>query len=167
MVTRHATTINAPRQRVWVCLKTLDLNRSFAARVLFALRRLPAGRSGRAFPLTVEGATLAGFIVLGERPLAELLLGLIGKPWTVRYGARKIAPEEFRSFNDSGYAKIAWSFTLDGEAPAVLLSTQTRVQCLDDESRRRFKLYWNLIRPFSGFIRNEMLRLVRSCAQHG
>lgn len=75
-----------------------------------------------------------------------------------------MSPPEFSSFSEPGFAKIAWNFTLQGTTP-VHLSTQTRVVCLDDSSRRRFKLYWNLIRPFSGFIRTEMLRLIRRCAE--
>ena len=43
----------------------------------------------------------------------------------------------------------------------VLLSTETRIQCLDDHSRKRFRLYWGLIGPFSAWIRREMLRAVK------
>jgi hypothetical protein len=33
--------------------------------------------------------------------------------------------------------------------------------CLDESSRRRFRRYWLFIRPFSGLIRMEMLRVIR------
>jgi len=157
--------INAAPDRIWECLKNVDINRSPISRVLFALRRVPAGRSGNVFPLTVDKMTLSGFILLGERPDDELLLGLIGKPWSARYGARQIEPAEFQSFSEGGFAKCAWNFKLTHASPRSRLSTETRILCTDDASRRRFKLYWNLIWPFSGFIRMEMLRLIRDYAQ--
>jgi hypothetical protein len=46
-----------------------------------------------------------------------------------------------------------------------MLATETRVLCLDDSSRRKFKLYWTLIAPFSGLIRNEALRVVKRAAE--
>src|SRR5215470_807575 len=157
--------INAAPDRIWECLKTLDINRSPISRALFALRRLPAGRSSNAFPLTVDKMTLGGFIPLGERPSDELLLGLIGKPWSARYSARTVQPTEFKSFSEDGFAKMVWNFKLGGEARPFRLSTESRVRCADEASRRKFKLYWNFIWPFSGFIRMELLRLVRDCAQ--
>jgi len=164
VVTRHAASIRAPRERIWECAKTVDVNRSPAARVLFALRRLLAGSGGRAFPLTVE-SLLDGFILLGERPAQEILFGLIGKPWTARYGARKVAPGEFASFSEPGFAKIVMNFKLAGTPPAVTLSTETRVLCLDGVSRIRFRIYFGFAGPFSGLIRVEMLRLIRNCAE--
>jgi hypothetical protein len=157
--------INAVPERIWECLKTVDINRSPISRALFALRRLPAGRSSNVFPLTVDKMTLGGFIPLGERPTDELVLGLIGKPWSPRYGARAIKPAEFQSFAEDGFAKMVWNFKLSGEAPPFRLSTESRVRCVDEPSRRKFKLYWSLIWPFSGFIRMELLRIVRDCAQ--
>ena len=35
-----------------------------------------------------------------------------------------------------------------------------RILCLDPRSSRRFRLYWRLVRPFSGLIRIAMLRAV-------
>jgi hypothetical protein len=40
------------------------------------------------------------------------------------------------------------------------LVTETRVGCTDAGSRRRFRLYWLLVRPFSGVIRKAMLGAV-------
>jgi hypothetical protein len=38
------------------------------------------------------------------------------------------------------------------------LYTETRVRALGPAARRRFRLYWLLIRPFSGLLRRSMLR---------
>ena len=50
---------------------------------------------------------------------------------------------------------------MEAEGPATTrLVTETRVQCLDAASSRRFGLYWVVVRPFSGLIRRAMLRAV-------
>jgi hypothetical protein len=36
---------------------------------------------------------------------------------------------------------------------------------LDDESRRRFRLYWLFIGPFSGLIRRKILRSIKHEAE--
>jgi hypothetical protein len=43
---------------------------------------------------------------------------------------------------------------------STLLTTETRIWCADGRARRRFALYWALVRPFSGLIRILMLRAV-------
>jgi hypothetical protein len=47
------------------------------------------------------------------------------------------------------------------------LVTETRVQCMDEEARRRFGLYWALINKFSGWIRRDMLRGIARVAEGG
>jgi hypothetical protein len=42
--------------------------------------------------------------------------------------------------------------------PHCELSTETRVVCFGEATRRRFLLYWRLIEPFSGLIRLSLLR---------
>jgi hypothetical protein len=40
------------------------------------------------------------------------------------------------------------------------LVTETRVVCADPAARRRFALYWLLIKPFSAWIRRDMLQAI-------
>ena len=51
------------------------------------------------------------------------------------------------------------------EDGSTLLSTETRVRCVDDEARRRFALYWLLIRVFSGWLRRDLLRKIAHIAE--
>ena len=44
------------------------------------------------------------------------------------------------------------------------LFTETRVRCLGRSSRRWFRLYWLVIRPFSGLLRRAMLSGIRARA---
>jgi hypothetical protein len=106
------------------------------------------------------------FILLGERVNEELLLGLVGRFWTPSGELLRLDAPDFRDFNELGYAKAVWNFSLT-ELPdkTVLLETETRVLCLDEGSRKRFRLYWLLVGTFSGLIRKEILRAVKQTAE--
>jgi hypothetical protein len=66
----------------------------------------------------------------------------------------------FVTFAEPGYAKVVWDFRLADEGGATRLTTETRIACTDAASRRRFRLYWRVIRPFSGLLRRVFLRAV-------
>ena len=81
-----------------------------------------------------------------------------------------LAPREtwrrFREPSPPGTAKAAWNFAVGKSSDGITeLRTETRVLCADLVTRRRFRAYWTLIRPFSGLIRKEMLAAVRSAAE--
>lgn len=74
--------------------------------------------------------------------------------------------DDFRAFDRPGYAKAVWNFSLVEESAGITrLATETRVHCLDDVSRLRFRVYWAMIAPFSGLIRRETLRAIRKTAE--
>ena len=60
-----------------------------------------------------------------------------------------------------GFAKIAASLRVDpyGSGSSIL-TMETRVAIIDDESRRRFRRYWLLVAPFSELIRRMAMRLL-------
>lgn len=142
------------------CVRELDLGGSRIVRLLFRLRGMP--RSG----IGLEGLERMGFRVLAHEPEREVVLGLIGRFWTREGQLRRFEPHEFASFDEPGWAKATWSFRVaplpDGRS---LLETETRVHCTDAASRRRFRLYWMAIRPFSGLIRRVALREVKRNAE--
>ncbi|MDR3074985.1 MAG: hypothetical protein LBU30_02960, partial [Candidatus Methanoplasma sp.] len=51
------------------------------------------------------------------------------------------------------------------DADTVTLSTESRILCLGNRSKRRFRPYWVLIRLFSGFTRHEMLRIIKNITE--
>jgi hypothetical protein len=116
--------------------------------------------------LNIEGLLSGGFVVLDETFGEELLLGLIGKVWTPSGKIVRVSSEEYRRFSRPGYAKVVWCFLLREISPTMVrLSTETRVLCTDAGSSRRFRLYWLLVRVFSGLIRKEMLRVVKKTVE--
>jgi len=152
----HAITINAPAGSVYKAIRKLDLSSSKVIRWLFRLRGLPASS------LSLEGLLQMGFILLGETPAQEILMGVIGRFWTRTANLQRLDPGGFREFARVGYAKAAWNFAMAGENEGMTrLTTETRICCTDPKSRRQFRLYWSVIAPFSAWIRRETLRTLK------
>ncbi|MDQ3801932.1 MAG: hypothetical protein M3384_21115 [Acidobacteriota bacterium] len=169
---KHETNVRAPAAKVYAALDALDFNESAIIRGLFGLRGLAfkdgcgGSGSGSGAALTLRDMTKFDFVVLGEKPNEEILLGLAGKFWTLSGDLQKLKAEEFSAFDKQGYAKAAWNFTLVESGKAeTCLRTETRIRCFGEASRSRFGFYWLFIQPFSGWIRREMLRLVKQKAE--
>lgn len=158
--TRHEFTTEVQADELWAALQTADLARSPGIRLLFALRGI-RGAAG-----TLADIERFGFVRLEENPPRELALGLVGRFWTPAGGLRRVTPEEFRRFAEPGHARVVWNFETRPLAPGdrTLLLTRTRILCTDDRARRGFARYWRLVRPFSGWIRGRMLRIIRDQA---
>lgn len=168
---RHALRVHAPPERAYAAARRLDLSGSLVVRTLFALRSLPALLTRKREPregalgMTTEGLLRSGFVLLGERPPHEFVLGLVGRFWTPAGGIERIHPAEFAAFDRPGMALAAWNFTVLPTDEGSLVATETRVRCTDAAARRSFARYWRLVRPFSGLIRMEALRAIRRAAE--
>ena len=159
VVMRHAMSVAAPAPAVWAALHRADFAGAWYVRALLMLRGLR--RPAHAHRLTLDRLIAGGFIPLGERPGREIALGLVGRFWLPSGGRVKVAADEFRRFAEPGHAKAVWTFAVEAEGPgATRLTTETRVACVDAASRRRFRLYWLVVRPLSGLIRTAMLGAV-------
>ncbi len=166
----HETTVHAPIEKVYDALRTANLGDSPIIRLLLRLRELPTmlttGGRKRNLKLNLDAIIKGGFVLLGENPPNEIALGLVGRFWTLSGSRCRVNAEEFASFDLPGYAKAVWNFSLVEEsAELTRIATETRVRCLDDASRWRFRLYWALIAPFSGLIRREALRTIRRSSE--
>jgi hypothetical protein len=165
---KHETIVRASAETVYAALNSFDFNESAVIRWLFRLRGLGSKNSCDAGEqvLTLRDMTKFGFVVLGEKPNEEILFGLVGKFWKPTGNLQKIEAEDFLAFDKNGYAKAAWNFALTESAmKETRLTTETRVQCTNDESRSQFGFYWTFIKPFSGWIRQEALRLAKEKAE--
>ena len=166
----HQTVINAPIDRVYPLVRALDLRHSFLSPPFRlwqrAVRRVSprSAQQGRG-DLSLQSFLDHGFVLLAERPPHELVIGLTER---VGFGerVRRVRGEEFKTFNEPGFAKAVWNFSLDPLAPSqTRVVTETRVLCLDARSRRNFGIYWRVIRTFSGMIRMEFLRALKKAAE--
>lgn len=149
---RHEITIKAPPEVIYRKIQELDLNKSWLIRILFRMRGLKSA-SFQDIKNT--------FTVLLEIPDQEIVLGLVARPWTIKGGLVKISAENFLKFNDPNYIKGTWNFCLAPKKEGTRVITETRIQSTDQESKKKFGRYWFFIRPFSGLIRLEILRLLK------
>lgn len=167
-VETHSISILASRAAVYQTLWTADLGGSFIIKVLLGLRSLPEivlhpRRSWtRGRQITLQTLIDAGFGKLAEDPEREIVLGVIGKFWRPTGNLSPFSREDFDRPVPAGFARAVWNFSVKEDEPGrTILSTETRVVCGDDASRRKFLRYWFLVRPFSGLIRRLMLRAVK------
>jgi hypothetical protein len=133
---------------------------------LMALRTLPALLFRRR-SLGLGGSILGGFRRMGFAVAAdtedEIVIVGVGRFWRPDGGLRRIAPEDFAAFDEPGFAKVGFNFSVD---PSGVLATETRVQATDRAARRSFGRYWLLVRPGSGAIRRDWLRAIRRRAEY-
>jgi hypothetical protein len=155
----HATDVDAPPSVVYAAVRRLDLGASAVNRVLFAARGLVARG------LQLSDLMARGFVLLGEDPPRELVLGLVARPWTLMGGIRRLDADEFRRFDRPGYARMAWNFVVEARGRGSRLTTETRIRCTDAASRRKFGWYWRVIGPFSGVVRQEALLHIKRDAE--
>ena len=159
---RHRLAIAASPESIDAAVREVSLTDIPAARALWWLRRLgrPYGDSKKPF---VVGA-LEGSVVLDDVPGEGIVLGLTGQFWRLRGEAREAGPsnvEEFLAYDRPDACKAV----IDFRVGPCLLTTETRVHVADAGARRKFRRYWLLIRPFSGFTRRSWLHAARRRAE--
>lgn len=124
----HARVFRAPPSACYRAASELDLFQDPVVRALLDVRGLPqrlAGTArGRDVATTREASRATfrlkdmggvGWILLGETPGVEIVLGQVSRPWKA-VAASTGSPEtvdQFVSFDRPGYAKIATSLRVD------------------------------------------------------
>jgi hypothetical protein len=85
-----------------------------------------------------------GWILLGEHSGEEIALGLVGKFWRpVIEWARIESADEFRAFDQPGFAKTVYALSVrELEPNKTLLSGLMRTATTDEHARRWFRRYW-------------------------
>ncbi|HEX4439713.1 MAG TPA: hypothetical protein VH854_06560 [Thermoanaerobaculia bacterium] len=137
-----------------------DLAASPLSKTLLALRGYGA-RSFRAGSGTLpERMQRFGFTKLDEDPDRELVFGLAGRFWRPAGDLRPISDRKaFLAFAEDGCVKAAWNLRIEAvDDGASDLTTETRIAFFGAAARRKFRIYWTLVRPFSGTLRRSLLR---------
>jgi hypothetical protein len=170
-VERHFIDISATPAAVWSALHEADLARPWSIRLLMGLRALPSMLLSRRAPsvrkVTIRALQQLGFKLLAENRTHETLLGIVGEFWRLSGNVSEFDPAQFATAGEGKKARAVWNFVLTPGDATTRLSTETRIACPDARTRRRFRLYWSLVRPFSGWIRIAMLREIRRTALRG
>ena len=154
MSASQSIAVAAPAERVFEAIREVTVGDAPLAWLLFLLRGIRASR-GR--PILEE--LPERYAVLAEQPARELVVGGVAQPWRPAFGAR--TGVDFSSFSEPGYAKIAVSFLFANGR----LSTETRVALTDEAARRKFALYWLVVRFGSALVRRSWLRAIKRRAE--
>jgi hypothetical protein len=170
----YSRVFRAPPQQCFDTVVNFDLFQLPAFRVLIGARGLPfrladalrrrGDQAEASSPPTfrLRDMPSIGWMLLGERPGAELVFGQISKPWKPRGGApsQQVTRAEFAGFDQPGFAKLVESTRVDpyGER-ASIVTTETRVRCTDPDSLRRFQRYWLVAGPCSQLLRRTALHV--------
>jgi hypothetical protein len=156
----HDISINQSPEHIFALVYDFDFRGSWLIRVLFSLRGMKTGMTIKA------GMLQENFMELAYRPNDEMVLGLIGQFWKPNGNLKKVAPDQFRAFNEPEFLKATWNFKLIPQSPErTCLQTETRVYCMDKKAKKIFSRYWFFVRPFSGLIRKEILKSIKRKAE--
>ena len=166
---QHTTYIEAPANVTYAAAREVELDSSRIVRAIFKARELilrstPAERPQvRGF---IESMKAIGWGVLAEKPGREIIMGAVTKPWEANPVFRPLPPEEFESFAEPDYVKIAWTLrAIPLPNGASLFRTETRAVATDAQARRKFRFYWSLLSPGIILIRLALLPAIRATAE--
>ena len=129
----YEKTINAPAKECFVAAKHLDISPSIVTRTLLRLRGLP-----------YKNTSLQDFI----------------KSMCFTY-LEEVPYQEFIIDASQSGIKIFWNFSFQEISPQqTRVGTETRIYCPTKKTKLKFSVYWFFVKPFSGLIRRELLRMI-------
>ena len=166
----HSVVVRASPEVTLDAAANQDLMRSPMVRAIFRMREIVMGARSdtRVYPRGLLAQTLAlGWRVIAEVPGREIVVAAVTRPWEADVVFRGLSGEEFATFHEPGWVKIAWTLRAEPLPHGRLtrFTTETRAVATDDEARRRFRRYWALASPGIWTIRRLSLPSVRCAAE--
>lgn len=150
----HTIRVNSTLEECYNATMNLDLGRSKIIRFLFKLRGLPFKRT-QLNEITVD----MRFTLLEENQHNEFLYAFWFKHKTEWITKKEVF---LKNSNKHYNAKVGWSFLFTEREHGIIdITTETRVFCLNEKAKIFFAIYWFFVKPFSKWIRIEMLRLIK------
>ncbi len=142
---RHEIRIDATPERIYTAIQDATAGEIHFFQMLTAIRRFGSGGGESILNAPSDQAILAvatrsGFRLLVDDAPHELVVGT------------HVAPQSVAVMN----------FRIESGG---LLTTETRVFSQTDSERRKFAVYWRLIRPGSGIIRQSWLEAIKRRAE--
>jgi hypothetical protein len=166
---RHSIRVSAPADITFQAACEADLMESRIVRTIFRTRELMLGsehtEQNRTIPLLTLMKSI-GWGVLSEVPGREIVMGAVTQPWRADVVFEPLALDQFVSFSQPEYVKIAWTLRADESDPDhCVASTETRVLTTDQIARAKFRVYWTMFSPGIGLIRRVLLKQVKAEAE--
>lgn len=170
----HKIVIYSSPEKVFNAIHNLDMRKSKVINILVSLRSFfhpldsnkePNNKKPISIGQLTEGNEF--MFLLEEVDNQEVVMGSVGKFWRLKPTLIQLSnATDFISFNKLSYSKVAWNLFIErNDDESVTLSTETRILCLGWGAKFLFRLYWAIIRPYSGWIRVEMLKIIKAQAE--
>jgi hypothetical protein len=172
----HQVEVDAPPHVTYEAIRRADLGDPLIS-ALFRLRELPnrlvrklngAGPkpTAKSFTFADMATPEMGFVLLGENPLKEFVVGSSGRFWKRDYGSRPITAADFVGFREPGYAKLVLGFSvLPTGLGGSVLRYEARTATTDETARKRFLRYWRIIRPGVAIVMRRALQRIKAEAE--
>jgi len=165
---RHEIDVAAPPEKVYRAIHEVRANEIFLFKTLVGIRRgfrktKPSILNPSEDQPLLDVATKTTFLWLTDAAPREMVVGtVIAAPVRTRPTLAM-----FRKTLPHGYALATMNFVVTPNGQGSHVTTETRVYANDAQSIRAFKIYWRIIRPGSGIIRQMWLRAVKRRAENG
>jgi hypothetical protein len=163
-----STVIHATPERIYRALGEVSLADMPLAAALIRIRYLPgrllghepADNASRTQPIS-EQLDLGNNIILAEAPDRELVIGAVGRFHNMldQQPVPLEGPEEFVTFDDPAYEKLAmsWYLASGDEERGYRLVMENRTHALSGEARRKFLPYWWLLIKWGSEVMSRLL----------
>ncbi len=103
--------------------------------------------------------------MLDEGP-THSVSGLCGRIWTLRRDYPRLhGPEEFRSWDEPGTARVLFAHWAEATPAGSALVSEARVEAVDARARFALSVLWATVRGFERRIGGEALALAARRAQ--
>lgn len=166
---RHQIQIEAPADVALTAAAEMDLDSNALVHGIFKAREwilhAKPDASIRPRGLLANMKSL-GWGILAELPGREIVAGAVTKPWEANPIFRPLAPDEFATFSEPGYVKIAWTLRVHSAAHGYcIFRTETRAVATAAEARKRFRRYWSFLSPGIIAVRRLLLPVLKTEAE--
>jgi hypothetical protein len=168
----HTIVVAAPPARVYDAVKSVSAGEIALFNLFTSIRRF-----GRAAPESIlnapgqqpllDVATRTGFLLLRDRPPADVVLGaVVVAPPGTRGPGRQLTSADFMALTQPGFGKATMNFRIDDLGNGTTrVVTETRVLATDTVALKRFTPYWRTIFPGSWILRATWLRAIKARAE--
>jgi hypothetical protein len=150
----HFKRINHQSENSYELMLHTDASNSPVIKLLFRLRGMPPG--GR-----ISEMEKLGFTKLEEKKGEEIVYGMISTTWIFGQCRHVTTPKEFIDDEDPKRIKAVINFRIDENGSGSTISTETRVLCGSRSMKKKFRIYWFVVQPFSRLIRKLMLNEIK------
>lgn len=156
--------VKAKPEAAWNAARHFDASSIPWVQMLFDIRSVPdvvrgegANHKDRRIGVDQVADSGKGFMVVQETPCKEVVVGAVGQFWHLNIPFANVTPQEFRTFDERGWGKLAWAIACEPFEEGSTLTFELRTTATDEESWHELDTYYHIIGPGSQIIRHSMM----------